>query len=58
ILGFALMKQGSPDVAARHFTRALELDPQHAGAFNNFGLILKESGQMSDDRGQMTEDSS
>jgi Tfp pilus assembly protein PilF len=52
------MKQGSPDVAARHFTRALELDPQHAGAFNNFGLILKESGQMSDDRGQMTEDSS
>ncbi len=42
----SLKNKGKPDAATRHFSRALALDPRHAGAHTNLGLVLKDRGQI------------
>jgi len=40
--------QGDHDQAIRYFKMVLELDPKHAQAYNNLGLIHEEMGQWSE----------
>ena len=41
-----MRKQGDPDAALQHFTRALTIDPGHPDALNNRGLVLMSRGQL------------
>lgn len=42
LVGSAHLLSKSWPAAARHLARAVELDPTHAHALNNFGVVLKE----------------
>lgn len=42
LVGSAHLLSKSWPLAARHLVRAVELDPNHAHALNNFGVVLKD----------------
>ena len=44
--GYTLEKKGDLDAAMEQFTKALTINPQHAGAHNNLGLVLMRQGQL------------
>ncbi len=46
LLGFALRKTGDMKQAAVHYTRALQLDPNHLSALEYQGEMFIETGQM------------
>lgn len=46
LLGFTLRKTGRLDEAQQHYTRALNLDPQHLGANEYLGELYVELGQL------------
>jgi len=43
--GIAFHRQGKLDEAARTYARVLELDPGHAEALNNLGVVLRAQGK-------------
>ncbi len=44
-LGYSLKQSGNLEAAAQHFIQALTLNPRHADAQHNLGLILMDRGE-------------
>lgn len=49
--GFACLRTGDADQAARHFTRALELFPDHARSHVGLGVALAAAGRRQESKG-------
>jgi Flp pilus assembly protein TadD len=43
-LGAAFLQQGNPELAEKHLTRALEINPNYPEALNDLGMILLDKG--------------
>jgi tetratricopeptide (TPR) repeat protein len=54
-LGAAFLRQGSPQLAIRHFAAALEADPANRRAHYNLGLALLQQGRRQDAARQFAE---
>ena len=48
ILGSANMSLGRLELASKNFLRVIELNPHHANAFSNLGVVLESHGKLYD----------